>query len=154
MHRAAHGRSRRAGRRDALKRLTARGSAAELLTTDVLKSEVLQRIADFAPQALYVSALPPGAVLHASFFCKRVRPRFPDLRLSWHCARGRRFEKARTRLMAARASEVVVSLKDSIEKLPPARSSPQCSRQADARDQPYDLRSADAKRTSSAPSTT
>ena len=43
-----------------LRRLTARRVAAELLTTDVLKSEVLERMAELAPQAVYVSALPPA----------------------------------------------------------------------------------------------
>ena len=104
-----------------LRRLTARRVAAELLTTDVLKSEVLERVAELAPQAVYVSALPPAAVLDASFLCKRLRPRFPDLKIVvalWH-AEGD-VEKGRARLLAAGASEVVVTLKDSIEKLPPA----------------------------------
>ena len=101
--------------------LTRRKVSAELLTTDVLKSEVMDRVAELAPQVLYVSALPPAAVLHASYFCKRLRPRFPELKIVvavWH-AEGD-MEKGRARLLAAGASEVVVTLKDSIEKLPPA----------------------------------
>ena len=104
-----------------LRRLTARHVSAELLTTDVLKSEVLERVAKLAPQAVYISALPPAALLHASFLCKRLRPRFPELKIVvalWH-AQGS-VEKGRARLLAAGASEVVVALKDSIEKLPPA----------------------------------
>ena len=140
-----------------LRRLKARGVAAELLTTDVLKSEVMQRVAELAPEALYVSALPPAAVLHASFFCKRLRPRFPDLKIVvalWH-ADGN-LEKARARLLAAGASEIVVTLKDSIEKLPPAAlvtamQSPESTPNGRPDDQPD---SADSKRTSSAPSIT
>ncbi|HVG06054.1 MAG TPA: AI-2E family transporter, partial [Burkholderiaceae bacterium] len=101
--------------------LARRKVSAELLTTDVLKSEVMDRVAELAPQVLYVSALPPAAVLHASYLCKRLRPRFPDLKIVvavWH-AEGD-MEKGRARLVAAGASEVVVTLKDSIEKLPPA----------------------------------
>ncbi len=104
-----------------LRRLTARRVAAELLTTDVLKSEVIERVAELAPEAVYVSALPPAAVLHASFFCKRLRPRFPDLKIVvalWHADGD--MPKGRDRLIAAGASEVVATLKDSIEKLPPA----------------------------------
>ena len=138
-----------------LRCLTARNVAAELLTTDVLKSEVMQRVAELAPQALYISALPPAAVLHASYFCKRLRPRFPDLKIVvalWH-AEGD-MEKGRARLLAAGASEVVMTLKDAIEKLPPAalvtamritESSPRSTG-----DQPDSA----MKRTSSAPSTT
>ena len=133
-----------------LRRLTARRVSAELLTTDVLKSEVLERVAELAPQAVYVSALPPAAVLHASFFCKRLRPRFPDLKIVvalWHADGD--MPKGRDRLIAAGASEVVATLNDSIEKLPPAAlvSAMQPSdAQPDA--------AAGEKRTSSAPSTT
>jgi len=132
-----------------LRRLTARRVAAELLTTDVLKSEVIERVAELAPEAVYVSALPPAAVLHASFFCKRLRPRFPDLKIVvalWHADGD--MPKARDRLLAAGASEVVATLKDSIEKLPPAA--------LVAAMQPTDdqLDAAGENRTSSAPSTT
>ena len=60
--------------------LARRKVAAELLTIDVLKSEVMDRLTELAPQVLYVSALPPAAVLHASYFCKRLRPRFPAVK--------------------------------------------------------------------------
>jgi hypothetical protein len=133
-----------------LRRLTARRVAAELLTTDVLKSEVLERVAELAPQAVYVSALPPAAVLHASFLCKRLRPRFPDLKIVvalWHADGD--LEKGRARLLAAGASEVVVTLKDCIEKLPPAAL---ITAMRSSNTQPDSV--ADEKRTSSAPSTT
>ena len=133
-----------------LRRLTARHVSAELLTTDVLKSEVLERVAELAPQAVYISALPPAALLHASFLCKRLRPRFPELKIVvalWH-AEGS-LEKGRARLLAAGASEVVITLKDSIEKLPPA-ALVTAMRSPDL--QPDSV--AGENRTSSAPSTT
>ena len=101
--------------------LTRRNVVSELLTTHVLKGEVLDRVTELAPQVLYISALPPAAVLHASYFCKRLRPRFPELKIVvavWH-AEGD-MEKGRSRLLAAGASEVVTTLKGAIEKLPPA----------------------------------
>ncbi len=58
--------------------------------------------------------------LHACF-CKRLRARFPELRIVvalWH-AQGN-IEKGCNRLMAAGASEVVTTLKAAIENLPPA----------------------------------
>ena len=133
-----------------LRCLTRRRVSAELLTTDVLKSEALDRVAELAPQAVYISALPPAAVLHASHFCKRLRPRFPDLKIVvalWH-AQGD-IGNASKRLIAACASEVVVTLKDSIEKLPPAAMvTAMQSSQAQLGS------AAAANRTSSAPSTT
>ncbi len=104
-----------------LRSLTRRNVAAELLTTDALKSEVLERVSELSPQVVYISALPPAAVLHASYLCKRLRMRFPQLKVVvvlWH-AEGD-MEKGRSRLLAAGASDVVINLKDSIEKLPPS----------------------------------
>ena len=130
--------------------LTRRNVASELLTTHVLKGEVLDRVTELAPQVLYISALPPAAVLHASYFCKRLRPRFPQLKIVvavWH-AEGD-MEKGRSRLLAAGASEVVITLKDAIEKLPPAAlviAMQSAEVQPDA--------AAAANRTSSAPSAT
>jgi len=133
-----------------LRCLTRRNVAAELLTTDVLKGEVLDRVTAVAPQVVYISALPPAAILHASYFCKRLRPRFPQLKIvvaMWH-AEGD-MEKGRSRLLAAGASEVVITLKDAIQKLPPAAlvtAMQSAEAQADA--------AAAANRTSSAPSAT
>jgi len=104
-----------------LRSLTRRNVSAELLTTHVLKTEVVDRVRELAPQVVYISALPPAAVLHASHFCKRLRPHFPQLKVVvavWH-AEGD-MEKGRVKLLAAGASDVVLTLKDSIEKLPPA----------------------------------
>ena len=47
--------------------LTRRNVTSELLTTDVLKGEVLDRVTAVAPQVVYISALPPAAILHASY---------------------------------------------------------------------------------------
>ena len=94
---------------------------AELMTTGLLKSEALTRVAELEAQAVYVSALPPAAVLHASVFCKRLRAKFPELKIIvavWH-AEGD-MEKGRARLLAAGATDVVTTLKAAIEKLPPA----------------------------------
>lgn len=133
-----------------LRSLSERKVAAELLTTDVLKSEVLDRVAELAPQAVYISALPPAAVLHASFFCKRLRPRFPELKIVvalWH-AQGD-LEKSSEKLRAAGASEIVLTLKDAIEKLPPA-----ALVKAKQSAEPQPDSGAGLKRTSSAPSAT
>jgi len=130
--------------------LTRRNVVSELLTTHVLKGEVLDRVNELAPEVLYISALPPAAVLHASYFCKRLRPRFPDLKIVvavWHAEGG--MEKGRARLLAAGASEVVTTLKGAIEKLPPA-ALVTAMQTAESHPEP----AAGENRTSSAPSTT
>jgi len=104
-----------------LRCLNARNVGANLATTGLLKSEALGRVAELDAQAVYISALPPAAVLHASFFCKRLRATFPELKIVvalWN-AHGD-LEKGRARLVAAGATEVVTTLKAAIEKLPPA----------------------------------
>ena len=104
-----------------LHRIQARGVGAELLSVDLLKSEVLDKVAASGVETVYVSALPPAAVLHTSFLCKRLRARFPDLRIVvalWH-ARGS-MDRARDRLRTSGADEIVTTLNAAIEKLPAA----------------------------------
>ena len=113
----------------------------------MFKGEVLDRVSEGAA-GVYISAS-PGRRLHLRIL-QRLRPRFPQLKIVvavWH-AEGD-LEKGRSRLLAAGASDVVITLKDAIEKLPPAAlvtamQSPEV--QADV--------AAAANRTSSAPSTT
>lgn len=105
-----------------LRCLATRKVKAESMTIGLLKSEALSRIAELNPQTVYVSALPPAAILHASLFCKRLRAQFPELKIVvalWH-AQGD-ISKGRGRLLAAGASEIVTTLKAAIEKLPRPR---------------------------------
>ena len=51
------------------------------LSSDELVGELLERIAGTSPIAVCVSALPPAASLHARVLCKRIRTRFPDIKL-------------------------------------------------------------------------
>ncbi|MEP6607336.1 MAG: AI-2E family transporter [Burkholderiaceae bacterium] len=101
--------------------LVARNIGAELLTTGLLKSEALSRVEEVGAQAVYISALPPAAILHASFFCKRLRAKFPELKIVaalWGVKAD--LDRGMSRLQSAGASDVVVTLKAAIEKLPPA----------------------------------
>jgi hypothetical protein len=57
--------------------------------------------------------------LHASFLCKRLRARFPDLRIVvglWHAPGN--LDRARDRLRTSGADEIVTTLNTAIEKLP------------------------------------
>ena len=49
--------------------------------SETLTSELLARIAEFRPAVLCVSSLPPGGLAHTRYLCKRVKARFPELKL-------------------------------------------------------------------------
>lgn len=65
-----------------------------------------------------ISALPPAAVTHARYIVKRLRGRFPDIKIIvglW--TSGGNLEKAKARLESAGTNLVVGSLEQAIEEL-------------------------------------
>jgi 3-deoxy-D-manno-octulosonic-acid transferase len=69
-------------------------------------------------QVVIVSTLPPGAVTHARYIVKRLRTRFPDLKIIvglW-TVHGT-LERARQRLESAGTNLVVGSFQSAIEQL-------------------------------------
>lgn len=102
------------------------GMRTELLGAALLKSEVVERATELAPQRLCVSALPPGAVLQAGAICRRLRARLPEARIVvalWH-AQGD-MERATQRLLAAGASKVVTTIDAAVNELASAASAEQ-----------------------------
>jgi predicted PurR-regulated permease PerM len=53
----------------------------ELVAQETLTSELLERVAQEKPAALCIAALPPGGLAHTRYLCKRLRGRFPELRI-------------------------------------------------------------------------
>jgi predicted PurR-regulated permease PerM len=53
----------------------------EVLTTNTLSSELLARIAEKHPNMICIAALPPGGLTHTRYLCKRLRLRFPDVKI-------------------------------------------------------------------------
>jgi hypothetical protein len=101
-----------------VKALSSRNVSAEVISTEQLRNEVLDRVVSIAPRAVLISALPPAAILHASFFCKRLSTLIPDLRIIvalWHSEGP--MDKARARLQDAGASAVVTTLPAALEAL-------------------------------------
>lgn len=47
----------------------------------VLTSELVELVESMRPAILVVAALPPGGLSHTRYLCKRLRQRFPDLKL-------------------------------------------------------------------------
>jgi predicted PurR-regulated permease PerM len=53
----------------------------EILPPNTLASELLQRIEEQRPVAVVIGSLPSGGRTHTRYLCKRIRARFPDLKL-------------------------------------------------------------------------
>jgi predicted PurR-regulated permease PerM len=67
--------------------LDLRGYCTTFSTADQLASEMVERIEAERTQIVCVSAMPPAAVAHARYLCKRIHARFPELNMVvgvWH----------------------------------------------------------------------
>jgi hypothetical protein len=53
----------------------------ELASTEALSSEVVALAGTARPQVICVAALPPGGVAQARYLCKRLRARYPDVKI-------------------------------------------------------------------------
>lgn len=51
---------------------------SHVCSVSTLASEVLADAADFKPQVILISSLPPGGAAHARYLSKRLRQRFPE----------------------------------------------------------------------------
>lgn len=58
-----------------------RGVTVEVMSTRALAAEMLVRVAHNPTGVVCVSALPPFAATHARYLCKRLRPKFPKLKI-------------------------------------------------------------------------
>ena len=61
--------------------LRSKGMEAEWVSADALAGELVELVEEKRPSVINISALPPSAVTHAKYICKRLRTRFTDLRL-------------------------------------------------------------------------
>jgi hypothetical protein len=46
-----------------------------------LTGELLDRVAERRPAAVCIATIPPGGLAHTRYLCKRLRSRFPDLKI-------------------------------------------------------------------------
>jgi hypothetical protein len=83
-----------------------------------LASEMVEKVASHQAQVVCISVLPPLAVMHARYLCKRLRARFPELKIIvglW----GVRIsaQKARERLPETCATHVATSLAEAADQI-------------------------------------
>lgn len=90
----------------------------EVLSRTSLKAEMLERVSQLQPDAIVVSAMPPGALLHARYLCRKLRGQAADTSIIvglWDAEGDLR--KATLRLSASCADTVVVSVADALDAL-------------------------------------
>lgn len=94
------------------------GYCAEYLSSEKLASEYLELVEQKNVQVVIISALPPAAVTHARYLVKRLRGRFPDLKIIvglWTAVGS--LDRAKGRLESAGTSMVVSTLESAVEQV-------------------------------------
>ena len=92
------------------------GADTQVSIATSLAGEVLEIATQFAPRLICISALPPGAAIHARYLCKKMREHFPETTLLvglWN-AQGD-VQKTKERLHSCGASIVVTNLADALQ---------------------------------------
>jgi predicted PurR-regulated permease PerM len=88
-------------------------SALEIVSPEVLTAEVLSLVEQQRVGLVCIAALPPGAVAPTRYLCKRLRIRFPELKIvvgRWGFTGN--IQEDRMRLLSAGADEVVITLRE------------------------------------------
>lgn len=101
------------------------GCRMDVQSTRTLPVEVEASIERERPAAVFVAVMPPGGVPQANYLCKRLRKRFPDLKIVvGYWGRVRDFDKLLVRLRSSGASYVTTAVLQSstqiLALMPPA----------------------------------
>ena len=92
--------------------------ALDVIPAETLTGEVLGLVESARPSVICVAALPPGGLAHARYLVKRLRARFPDVRIAvgrWGCKDELAEDPAP--LLAAGAERVATTLAASREQI-------------------------------------
>jgi predicted PurR-regulated permease PerM len=87
--------------------------ALEIVSPEVLTAEVLSLVEQQGVGLICIAALPPGASAPTRYLCKRLRARFPELKIAvgrWGFTGN--IHEDRTRLLSAGANEVAMTLRE------------------------------------------
>jgi predicted PurR-regulated permease PerM len=56
--------------------------AVEVAAVETLTADLVARVAEQAPALVCIGALPPGGLAHARYLCKKLRARFPEVKIN------------------------------------------------------------------------
>jgi len=98
--------------------LAAEAVACTGVTTRLLPRDIELKVADEHPDAVLISIIPPGGVTQARYLCRRLRKRFPSLRIVIaYLGRVRDFDGLLVRFRAAGADYVTTSVEQTCSQL-------------------------------------
>jgi DNA-binding NarL/FixJ family response regulator len=90
----------------------------EVVGPETLTAELLDRVAEQRPDLLCLMATPPGGLAHTRYLCKRLRARFPDLKiLVCRWARVANHQSTLGHLVEAGADVIAASLMETRQQL-------------------------------------
>jgi predicted PurR-regulated permease PerM len=98
--------------------LQARGYCVSTPTAAMLASEMVEMVEQKKIDVICVSAMPPAAVAHARYLCKRIHARYPDAAMAvglWTLKGD--LVKARDRISCTESVRIVTNLHDAVEQL-------------------------------------
>ena len=90
----------------------------EVLGSATLKGEMLERVAQSQPDVIFISAMPPAALIHTRYLCQKLRSRFAAVPIVvglWD-AHGD-LQKATDRLLAVGATRIITNAAAAVEEL-------------------------------------
>jgi hypothetical protein len=54
----------------------------EVAAVETLTADLVAQVAEQAPALVCIGALPPGGLAHARYLCKKLRTRFPEVKIN------------------------------------------------------------------------
>jgi len=100
------------------KLLDRRRYTMDIISADILASEMVSLIEQKQPRLICIGAIAPGGLAHARYLCKRMRGRFPEVKIlvgRWGASEN--FQDARASLASAGADRVSATLLESRDQL-------------------------------------
>jgi hypothetical protein len=89
----------------------------DVISPDMLASEMITLLGQKQPGLVCIGALAPGGMAHARYLCKRIRARFPEIKIlvgRWGASEN--IEAARATLTSAGADRVAATLHEAHEQ--------------------------------------
>ena len=85
---------------------------AQLFSSESLAAETLERMGAQTCRVICICAVPPHAGTHAAYLARRLKQRFPKVRIAVALCTSESIERVKPRLLGAGADEVVTRLAD------------------------------------------
>jgi hypothetical protein len=85
---------------------------ARLFSFESLAAETLERVGEHGCRLICICAVPPHAANHAAYLARRLKQRFPKVRIVVALCTAESIERVKARLLGAGADEVVTRLAD------------------------------------------